>query len=392
MFALAALTGTAAASASDPGSGDAQPLEQSSDSATFTYASVLNSVTTDSNLRTTAESDAQAMDLHVVNAGDEWAVADTSLLKSAEVGATYAITSDAVDLSWAPVSEAEGYKIVLDNQFDYFTTDTSLRLGIPDEPSSDYNVQILPYAAEGQELSSDAPFYGLHIRLPEASKIDSEDAAEASVASVAARLAGPYTTTKLVWRSFIPYARIDAPIAGCDYGSGYEFDGNNRGYGTYFGQWDSKTKIDATVSWTSANNYFYDDGFVSPSTVYNKSTGATVETRTVSGATLEANLLAGDSSSADIRFSLQAAIPYCIWNSIEGAFTITVTRTGNYAILSGEHRQMPNHEVIILSTTSDATSVEYTEAVVYQRDLSNPLCLVSVLCEKASMAGYAGTY
>jgi hypothetical protein len=143
-------------------------------------------------------------------------------------------------------------------------------------------------------------------------------------------LAGPYTTTKLVWGSFIPYARIDAPPIGCDYGSGYEFDGNNRGYGTYFGDWPSKTKINADVSLTSADN--------------------------------------------------------------EGAFTITVTRTGNYGILSGEHRQMPNHEVIIMSTTSNATSVTYTEAVVYRRDLSSPLCLVSMVCEKASMAGYTGTY
>jgi hypothetical protein len=87
-----------------------------------------------------------------------------------------------------------------------------------------------------------------------------------------------------------------------------------------------------------------------------------------------------------------SSIPYCIWNSIEGAFTITVTRTGNYGILSGEHRQMPNHEVIIMSTTSNATSATYTEAVVYRRDLSSPLCLVSMVCEKASMAGYTGTY
>lgn len=392
------------ATASESGT-DARPLEPSSENAIFTYGSVTESVTAElnlrasgdsdaqaMNLRASGDSDAQAMNLHVVSAGDEWAMVDTSLAKSPEVGATYAVTSEAVDLSWAPVSEAEGYKIVVDSQFDYFTTDTSLRLDIPDEPSSDYDVQILPYAAEGQEFSGDAPFYGLHIRLPVSGAIDSQEDAEASVASVAAMLAGPYTTTKLVWRSFIPYARIDAPPIGCDYGSGYEFDGNNRGYGTYFGDWKSKTTINADVSWTSANNYFNDDGFVSPSTVYEKSTGERVETRTVSGATVEAKLLAGDASSADIRFSLQAAIPYCIWNSIEGAFTITVTRTGNYGILSGEHRQMPNHEVIVVSTTSDATSVNYTEAVVYRRDLSDPLCLVSMVCEKASMAGYTGTY
>jgi hypothetical protein len=45
-----------------------------------------------------------------------------------------------------------------------------------------------------------------------------------------------------------------------------------------------------------------------------------------------------------------------------------------------------------MSTTSNATSVTYTEPVVYRRDLSSPLCLVSMVCEKASMAGYTGTY
>lgn len=49
-------------------------------------------------------------------------------------------------------------------------------------------------------------------------------------------------------------------------------------------------------------------------------------------------------------------------------------------------------EFIVVSTTSDATSVKYTEAVVHRRELSDPLCLVSMVCEKASMAGYTGTY
>ena len=87
---------TATASESET---DARPLEPSSENAIFTYASVTESVTAELNLRASGDSDAQAMNLHVVSAGDEWAMVDTSLAKSPEVGATYAVTSEAVDLA-----------------------------------------------------------------------------------------------------------------------------------------------------------------------------------------------------------------------------------------------------------------------------------------------------
>lgn len=113
----------------------------------------------------------------------------------------------------------------------------------------------------------------------------------------------------------------------------------------------------------------------------------------MTGAMTEVTKLGHTADTTDVRFRLKAGIPYCDMNSIQGAFTISVTRTGAYTIPSGSHRQMPNHEVLINSSWTAGGTVQYAQAIAYRRDLLDPLCLVGTwACAEATMSGTAGTY
>ena len=70
-------------------------------------------------------------------------------------------------------------------------------------------------------------------------------------------------------------------------------------------------------------------------------------------------------------------------NYIDGAMTITVTKSGSYNVISGQHRQMPNHEIYITRGT--------TWAQVYKRDYLSLSCLVAWGCAAAEISG-SGSY
>ena len=72
--------------------------------------------------------------------------------------------------------------------------------------------------------------------------------------------------------------------------------------------------------------------------------------------------------SVDVRMVTHASNPFCKVTAIDGAFSMHLTQSGNYAIFSGNHRQMPNHYIYIY----DGGKV----TDVYKRDAASPLCLV----------------
>jgi hypothetical protein len=69
-------------------------------------------------------------------------------------------------------------------------------------------------------------------------------------------------------------------------------------------------------------------------------------------------------------------------------FVLTVTRSGSWVIISGSHRQMPNHELYIAH--GGLAAERWTTA--YARSYASVECLVAVLCERVSMTGFSGTY
>jgi len=192
----------------------------------------------------------------------------------------------------------------------------------------------------------------------------------------AAAPAAAATTTTVSWITFIPQSRIDAPPVGCDYGRGYAFGGNGRGY-----DWKSssyKTAVHAVIDWSSKSV----KGYVSMGTtrVYRKSNGELVDKKTTSGAKSYARKIEGSGSGyVDVRLVTHAQNPFCGLGAIDGALSMRVFQRGEYYVWSGNHRQMPNHHVYIY----DGRSGRVTD--VYTRDAASPLCLVA--CELARFYG-----
>lgn len=120
---------------------------------------------------------------------------------------------------------------------------------------------------------------------------------------------------------------------------------------------------------------------------YNSS-GALLATKTASMANMSATRLgASTGSSVDVRFYVVATNPFCSGfpNSIEAIFTITVTKTGNWSIISGSHKQMPNQELYIHSNSGGWVTA-------YRRDYADATCLINGACSSVQMGGRYGTY
>lgn len=180
--------------------------------------------------------------------------------------------------------------------------------------------------------------WGLRVSVPAVKGGENTDAAVArqGVATAQAAVAAP--TTTLTWDAFIPMARLDAPSHGCDYGSAYQFGGDNRGF-----DWTSsryRTALNAVITWSSLAVNGYTS--VRATHVYNKSTGALVATKTADDSALESRKLGDDGSGeVDIRMVNHASNPFCSFGAIDGAITFNIWQNGNWAIRSGTFRQMP---------------------------------------------------
>lgn len=364
---------------------------------TFTFDRVLEAISQEPAQRSAPGDEhmnPQAIGIHAVNLDEEWAVVDDSLVRSSQFGAISASTSEYVDVSWEPIDGAGSYLVVVDGHALASTTDTAYRYTFPGDPVRSH-IQVIPKSKNGG--TDDLPVIGLVATPPSgAQSLGDETAVDTTVERLAAA-ANSYQNASVIWRTFIPQARLDAPPAGCDYGNGYEFAGDNRGYSTS-DTVSSRTVITRDVSWDSPiiGDPYFSVGWTH---VYDKSTGAHVATELADDATFEAYKLGGDATVSnpgtyvDLRFGVHAGNPFCFGNSIEGAFTLTLTRNGSYVIPSGQHRQMPNHEIFIRAYTwvPGTPAVEYVTPI-YQRDFLDPVCLVYLTCSPATMSGLAGSY
>lgn len=318
-------------------------------------------------------------DIVVMTVEGQDAVVDRSLADHDDPG-NRALTAAApgfVDLSWSPLAGVSQYEIRRDGAVLVTTAATAVRdVGIT--PGRRYFYTVQPVLDEG--VDAEARAWGLTVRVPLARQADVAGLQDAASTAVAA--AASYTTSAVQYQTFITQAKLDAPPAGCAYGSGYQFGGDGRGYGASRSPY--RTKLQGTINWTRSAALTSFKG-IGATTVYRKSTGALVATKTASTADMSVSKMAlSTSSSVDLRFSQKASNPFCSFNSIQGAFTITVTRSGNYVLSSGSHRQMPNHEVYVQNGSAWTT--------VYQRAAASPFCLVANACPTAQMGPRQGTY
>lgn len=202
-----------------------------------------------------------------------------------------------------------------------------------------------------------------------------------------AAAAGVAKTSTLSWIAFIPQKRIDAPVAGCDYGRKFQFGGDGR---SKF-DWKSdkyRTALHATVTWKTKK--VQGSKHIKPTTVYVKKTGKKVATKTATTKHMSVKKLGSGANYVDIRMNLHATNPFCkglggVKGAIDGALTMNLTKSGNYTIRSGKHRLMPNHHIYIY----DGGKVTN----VYTRKYADPKCLVgSIACPQADLTGRYGKF
>lgn len=305
----------------------------------------------------------------------EDAIVDTSLADAVEP-AMWAATPEYVDLSWTALDTASEYAISKNGQEPVIVSEISYRDThvIPGE-TINYRIEALHDSPE-----SEGGIWGLVAQVP-----NGTDETLARDLNAQLQAMASYTYATVQHQTFIPQARIDAPSVGCTYGSGYEFNGSARGYGASLSPY--KTSLQARANFSGSGTVTVEAKKIGTTYVYKKSTGAQVASKTASSSGLTVERMAASSAtSVDMRFSVNAANPFCSVGSISAKFTITVTKTGSWYIITGTHKQMPNHEVYIHSNAGGWVTA-------YQRNYLNSLCLIgTAACANASMAGYGGTY
>lgn len=214
-----------------------------------------------------------------------------------------------------------------------------------------------------------------------------QDGPRAGVPYVTAARTVVGSTTTLSWVTFIPQAKIDAPLVGCSYGRGYQFGGDN--HSAY--DWTSsryRTALHAVVAWKAKT--VSGGASISASHVYRKSTGKLVATRTASSKDMSVRLLGFGSDYVDIRMVTHASNPFCsgllgFKGAIDGAISIRLYKDGYWQIRSGNHRRMPNHYIYIYN------SGRVTD--VYKARYDSAGCLIGqATCPLENLTGFTGTF
>ncbi|MFD9465600.1 hypothetical protein [Streptomyces sp. NPDC060027] len=306
------------------------------------------------------------------------AVVDRSM---ADQGITAAAGRSFVDISWKGYARDARY-VVTRNEKTVATLapgassfhDTSVT------PGSVYQYIVTPVLAKGGDAK--ARKWGMTVAVPSVSPGKTALASMREQAVSRAEAAAAAGTTTLTWVTFIPQKRIDAPPAGCDYGRGYQFAGD--GHSDF--NWRSsqyRTSLNAVITWSSKSVAGHKD--VHASHVYKKSTGRLVATKTASSGNMVAKKLGSGGNYVDVRMVTRASNPFCHVGAIDGAFSMHLTKSGNWSIISGTHRLMPNHYVYIYNGGRVTN--------VYKRTYANPACLIgSAACPVADLTGYYGTF
>ncbi|MEU1217318.1 DUF3238 domain-containing protein [Streptomyces sp. NPDC005790] len=312
-------------------------------------------------------------------ASGETAVVDRS---SAREGITAAAGKSFAELSWEGYAKDTRYVVTRDGKevarLDAGVTsfrDTNV------EPGADYHYQVAPVLPKGG--NPQARLWGMKVSIP----VSGSPTALREQAVSRATAAGVAKTSTLSWISFIPQKKIDAPTGGCDYGKKFQFGGDGR---SKF-DWKSskyRTALHATVTWKSKK--VVSSKHIGATTVYVKKTGKKVKSKTATTKNMSTKKLGSGKNHVDVRMSLNATNPFCnglgsVKGAINGAFTINLTKSGNYTIRSGKHRLMPNHHIYIY----DGGKVTN----VYTRKYANAACLIgSIACPEADLTGTYGKF
>lgn len=329
----------------------------------------------------------QGYKLFQSNEDGSTAVVDTSFSDS-DVDTRFMIASelDSVTLSWDPVENVREFviyrgevQVATVSDLSYVDDDVS-----PGK-SYEYRIEALSTSSDGGRI------FGGEAYVPE-----SADPQGIGAEGGAQRLLLGTERMYVTYLTHIPQARVNVPAVGCSYGTGYEFAGDNRGWfdptKDIYSQ-SSKTWVTSGTDWTSAGTGGGAQ-HIGSTKVYSKATGKLVAEKTATFSGDPVKVLDTDvSSSLDLRFQVRASNPFCttalLTPYIEGVFTMRISKAGTWQIISGSHKLMPNHEIVIGRDHSDGSS---SAKSIYRAKYANSTCLVNGACEKQNLTGRYGNW
>ncbi|NLU81152.1 DUF3238 domain-containing protein [Micromonospora sp. HNM0581] len=290
-------------------------------------------------------------------------------------------TPSAVDLSWDAYAPSARYEISRDGKVvATLASGVSTYRDTKVSGGSKYRYNIVPLLA-GEVSHPSAKMWSMSVGVPSPPAKQQSTAHSLQRQGLAhARAAAPGASTSLWWDTFIPQSRIDAPPVGCEYGSGYAFGGDGRTYSPL--PQTFRTRVGVLITWY--NKDVRGDWAIGETKVYRKSDGAVVSRKTASGSGMVARKLSSGSDYVGVRLETHASNPFCSVGAIDGGLTMHLKQVGHYSVISGNHRQMPNHHVYIQDYNDDGLVI----TDVYKRDAANPLCLIgTVTCPLANFFG-----
>ncbi|MFE6778720.1 hypothetical protein [Streptomyces sp. NPDC057702] len=325
--------------------------------------------------------------------GDGPTLAGTTLAATtdAPARAAWAANSEFVDLSWPGVAGAAPYRVFRDGKPIATTRGTSLRdTTARPGTASEYRVSTTAEAPASQWTDSErAAFratgekpvnghtWSLNVEVP----TSTQPAALERAAVAAEAKAKKYHSTTIRYRTFIRSKWVTAPV-GCTYTKGYKYAGDNRG----FSKADNKshrTDLTGIVYWQGGSSW---NAHIGTTHVY-KTNGKFVGKKTASKKKMSFRVMSQNSKTAEVRGITEAGNPYCGVGSISGYYNARISRSGDFYI-SGRHKQMPDHEIIISGFTRSPMKT-YTR-FLHTAKQASPTCLFKPACPAATIGNNGG--
>ncbi|RYF44682.1 MAG: hypothetical protein EOO27_42870 [Comamonadaceae bacterium] len=194
--------------------------------------------------------------------------------------------------------------------------------------------------------------------------------------------AASYSTSTIQYQAFIGAKYAPAPILGCDYSGlwGYKFGGDNRGFGASRSPY--RLKYSVYINWKTGK--ITTAARTGVTRVYDAN-NKLVSERTGKDNSFTVKKLAGSTRDRyELRIAVQGRDPYCYGGSIKASVTISISRSGGYKIISGEHSAAPNHE-FYLSNGKRWTTVHRFAGKDFE-------CLMASTCPPIKLGGLKGVY
>jgi hypothetical protein len=397
---LALVTGGTTGAVASPVSGDTAPAAEqtAAHSASYRFNATQERFVTGSGQvpKALKHIEGAATDFTILKGAgaDGPTLAGTTLTEaSAETArAAWASNSKFVDLSWPGVDSATEYRVFRDGKLIATTRGTSLRdTDVRPGAASEYSISGTAKAPRSEwtdseqatfQKTGEAPVNGhtwnLNVQVPKSSDTA---ALETAARSVDAK-ARTYHSTTIKYRTFIRSKWVTAPV-GCKYTKGYKYAGDNRGWSKADSA-SHRTDLTGTIYWAQGGSSW--GSHIGTTHVY-KTNGKFVAKATASGKKMSFRVMSQNSKTAQVRGITEAGNPYCSVGSISGYYNARIARNGDFYI-SGRHKQMPDHEIIISGFTRSPMKT-YTKHIHTAKQAS-PACLFKPACPAATIGNNGG--